>query len=189
MSIDEPKTLLDPSNRVELLRGWMLHARKARERHTEAARQFEQRRVWIGGIAAVASATTGALTAGSSITGPPGLTAFFAILTLVSANVAALHSFLNYEGRAASHQAAATQYKAVIWSAEQLLTDDLHPDGGTAHDIDRLRERLDAVELAAPVVDHAIWGTIEGRFTNPIFVASVAGPGSAPDRDQGTGSA
>jgi hypothetical protein len=167
------ETLLDPTTRVELVRGWMLHCRKARERHTEAARTFEQRRVQFGVVAVIFSAASGAATVGSSAVGQPLLTTAFAVLTLLAAIFAALQSFLDYQGRAAGHQAAATQYKALIWTAEQLLTDELYPDGIPKDEITRFRERLDVVENAAPVVGHGASERIEDRFAGATFEPSL----------------
>lgn len=42
------KKIFEPDSVEELLRGWVLHAHKGRDRHDEAARQYEKYRYWPG---------------------------------------------------------------------------------------------------------------------------------------------
>jgi hypothetical protein len=44
----DPNRLLEPSNTVELLRGWLLHAHKGRDRHDLTALRYEGRRSIFG---------------------------------------------------------------------------------------------------------------------------------------------
>jgi hypothetical protein len=53
------KKLFEPSNREELLRGWLLHAHKGRDRHDLAARRNDTYRYWLGVPAIILSAIVG----------------------------------------------------------------------------------------------------------------------------------
>jgi hypothetical protein len=174
--------LLEPLDLEELLRGWLVHAHKARDRHESAARTFESRRAWFGGLAIAASAlATSSVIASIAATpstpaagsGPSSiqLAVVAAVITLIGGVLAALQTFLDYAGRSARHHVAAVKYKAIIRELEQILTGKL--DGPGAHEpglIDDLRERLDALEESSPVVAGADWDNVEGRYRDIYLV-------------------
>ena len=55
----QPKKLFEPANREELLRGWLLHAHKGRDRHDLAARRNDTLRYWLGVPTVILSAVVG----------------------------------------------------------------------------------------------------------------------------------
>src|SRR5690348_17241901 len=58
-SMTDTKRLLEPANMQELLRGWLLHAHKGRDRHDVAARRYEGHRTGFGVPTIVLSAVVG----------------------------------------------------------------------------------------------------------------------------------
>jgi hypothetical protein len=131
MSSKSGRGLLEPADREQLLRGWLLHAHKARDRHEESARFCESRRYLFGGAAVVLSAASGS-TVFASIGGSPDTWAVVLVggISILAAVFAALQTFLDYPGRAARHHVAAVKYKAIIRELEQALTGPLElPEG------------------------------------------------------------
>jgi hypothetical protein len=54
-----PKRLFHPRTHEELLKGWMLHAHKGRDRHDEAARRLDRYHWTLGALSALFSAIVG----------------------------------------------------------------------------------------------------------------------------------
>ena len=174
--------LLEPSDEEELLRGWLVHAHKARDRHEAAARRFESRRAWFGGLAIAASALATSSVIASIAAAPSPeqtgsgsgslqLAVIAALITLVGGVLAALQTFLDYAGRSARHHVAGVKYKAIIRELEQILTGSLNGAIGDEPSlVDDLRERLNALEESSPVVAGKDWNTVENRYRNIYLV-------------------
>lgn len=177
--------LLEPGNTEELLRGWLVHAHKARDRHDAAARRFESRRTWFGtlAIAASALATSSVIASiasqpaqGAAQTGPTSivLAVLAALITIIGGVLAALQTFLDYAGRSARHYAAAVKYKAIIRELEQILTGPLSgTKAGSPEMVSDLRERLDALEESSPVVAGVEWDGTDRRYRDIHFVGKA----------------
>ena len=173
--------LLEPFDYEELLRGWLVHVHKSRDRHEAAARTFEARRAWFGGVAIAVSALATSSVIGSIATQSPGnsgagstslaLAGLAAIITILGGVLAALQSFLDYAGRAARHHVAAVKYKAIVRELEQLLTGTLQGDvASLTKSVQDLRERLDALEESSPVVAGPEWTATERHYRDIYLV-------------------
>jgi hypothetical protein len=174
---DERETarLLEPKDVEELLRGWLLHVHKSRDRHETAARRFEDRRTRFGILAVsfsalgsssvVVSLVTRSSDEGSANVASTVVAVIAAVLTLIGGVFAGLQSFLNYAGRAADHHTASVSYKAIVRELEQTLTGSwtLDPEASRAL-VDNLRRRLDALEKSSPVVDGRDWNSVERTY-------------------------
>jgi hypothetical protein len=167
----DPKKLAEPGTATELLRFWLLHAHKGRDRHDLAARRFAGRRRWLG-----VSAIVLAVVVGSSVFTSVGqqpsvwMQVTTGLLSILASLLAALQTFLDYEGRSQRHQLAASKYKAIIRELEEALST---PDQQIAVDrqwLDSLRNRLDTVESDMPVVDPGIYDDVERTYRNVTFV-------------------
>jgi conflict system pore-forming effector with SLATT domain len=166
--------LLDPVNVAELLRGWLLHAHKGRDRHDTAARHFEGRRVWFGTPTIVLTAVVGT-SVFASIGQQPGVgpKVVVGLLSLAASVLSALQTFLDYQGRSGRHRTAAAKYKGIVHELEEVLAT---PDGeirlSPAWFAD-LRQRFEALEQDMPVVAPSIYDEVEHAYHNVTFVETA----------------
>ncbi len=167
-----PKRLFEPASPVELLRGWLLHAHKGRDRHDEAARIYDSHLYLLGGFAIGLSALAGTAAFASlrETTGTIGHIAV-GLVSIAASVLVALQTFLDYPGRAERHRIVAVKYKSVIRELEFALT------GGTVEkDVSDpwftdLRQRFNELEENAPVVAPRIYNRVEQRYANVTLVA------------------
>lgn len=168
--------IFNPHDTDELLRGWLLHAHKGRDRHDLAARRCDTLRYAIG----VPTITLSAIV-GTSVFSALGQSAgllpqiFIGILSVASTVLAALQTFLDYPGRGENHRTAAAKYKTIIRELEQILTTPKNHINHTKDDrIDKLRERFDRLEEdAMPVVPERIYDRVEDRYQSFAFVSNA----------------
>jgi hypothetical protein len=172
--MDGDKKLLEPENRVELLRGWLLHAHKGRDRHDTAARRFEGRRILFGVPAIVLTAVVGTSVFASIGSDPAVWTRVcVGILSMGAAVLSALQTFLDYQVRSERHRVAAVKYKAIIRELEEVLSaprQDLAVEPAWLAD---LQKRLDTLEEEMPVVAPGIYDDVERTYANPVFVKTA----------------
>jgi hypothetical protein len=185
MNTQTPRRLFEPQSAEELLRGWLLHCHKARDRHDAAAREYDTWRYRLGVPVVVLGAIVGTAVFASLGEGQERWITIGIGITSVTATVlAALQTFLDYPGRADRHRAAGVRYKGFIRYLEQALTDDLPRTDPAGTWIADLRQRLDAVEDAAPVVGDNIWKRVEARYTGIEFVPTALGLYGAAEKPQ-----
>ncbi len=166
--------IFEPDNANELLRGWLLHAHKGRDRHDLAARRYDQQRYLLGIPAAIISAIVGTSTF-AALQKQPGarLQILIGALAIIAAIMASLQSFLDLGVRAERHRVAGVKYKAVIRELEQMGIGTLAGVKLDAPIINDVRQRLDALEEDMPVVPPTIYDQVESRYQNKVFVDAV----------------
>ncbi len=171
----QTKKLFEPANHEELLRGWLLHAHKGRDRHDLAARRNDTYRYWLGVPTIVFAAVVG-----TSVfaTLESQVDLYFQIglgfISIASAVLASLQTFYDFATQAESHRVAGVKYKTIIRELEQILTGPARQLPEKADYFNELRKRLDDLELEAPVVPEAIYRRIEERYENVVFLEKVA---------------
>jgi hypothetical protein len=165
------RRLLEPTDVAELLRGWLVHAHKSRDRHDSAARVFEKNGTRFGmGAVIVSGLGTSAVVASlgqDAIGGSPNplVTAIGAVIAAAGGIAAALQAFLDYPGRASRHHVAAAKYKSIIRELEQILTGTLpKPEDAHVKLVEDLRLRLDGLEESSPVIAHNEWSSVEDQY-------------------------
>src|SRR5438876_9841241 len=100
-------SIFEPDNLNELLRGWLLHAHKGRDRHDLAARRCDQQRYLIGIPATVTSAIVGTTTFAAFQESPDrAIQLLVGVLAIIAAILASLQSFLDLGARAERHRIA-----------------------------------------------------------------------------------
>jgi hypothetical protein len=166
--------LFEPQSTSELLRGWLIHAHKGRDRHDLAARLYERSRYLIGVPAILVSTVVGhaVFSALSSKEAPEW---WVGALSILAAALTALQTFLDFPTRAERHRSAGVKYKGIIRSLEQTLAEhgrDLPP---TEEMIDASRARFDALEDDAPVIMPRIFDRIEARYSKVSYVHEALG--------------
>jgi hypothetical protein len=171
----QPKKLFEPASYEELLRGWLLHAHKGRDRHDLAARRNDTYHYWLGVPTIIFAATVGT-SVFLSLEGQvdTALKIGLGLVSILSAVLASLQTFYNFSSHAERHRSAGVKYKAIIRELEQILTQPAKQLSEKKDFIDDLRLRLDDLELEAPVVPDGIYRQIEERYTNVVFAEKVA---------------
>ena len=167
--------IFEPDNPNELLRGWLLHAHKGRDRHDLAARRCDQQRYLLGIPATIISAIVGtSVFAALQQTSSSAFTqVFIGILAIIAAILASLQSFLDLGARAERHRMAGVKYKAVIRRLEQLGIGTISGMGLDAPVLTEVRQSLDALEEEMPVVSPRIYDLVEAKYRDKAFVDSV----------------
>ena len=172
---DQPKKLFEPANREELLRGWLLHAHKCRDRRELAARHNDTYRYWLGVptiifVTVVGSSVFASLDAQVDIS----LKIILGMVSITSAVLASFQTFHNFAGRAEIHRVTAIKYKAIVRELEQLLAGSARQLPEKSDFLNDLRQRLDDLELEAPVVADSIYRLVEERYNAVVFSDRVA---------------
>ena len=171
----QPKKLFEPANREELLRGWLLHAHKGRDRHDLAARRNDTYRYWLGVPTIMLSAVVGtSVFASLDAQVEPWLKIILGLVSIISAVLASLQTFYNFASHAESHRMAGVKYKTIIRELEQVLARPLEQLPDKADYLNELRKRLDDLELAAPVVPEGVFRHVEDHYTSFVFAERAA---------------
>jgi hypothetical protein len=166
-------TVFEPDDSNELLRGWLLHAHKGRDRQDLAARRCDQRRYLLGIPATIIAAIVGTATfAALQKTPDPRVQLVVGVLAIVAAILTSLQSFLDLGARAERHRMAGVRYKAVIRQLEQQGIGTL-AKALDAPLLNELRQRLDALEEEMPVIPPHVYDQIEVKYRDPAFTDSV----------------
>jgi hypothetical protein len=189
MSFPDGKRVFEPGDTGEVLLGWLLHAHKGRQRHDLAARRCDRARLWLGGPAAVLSAIVGTsvfAALGKEVSNPIFKVGIAAI-SITSAILTALATFLNLSERAEKHRSAGVRYKEVIRDLERILSEGMNnldqppSDPSVAAGI---QKRLDELEESAPIVAERIYDRVESEWNE----RGVAFINKAADLYKGTNS-
>ena len=175
---DDTQKVFEPDTLEQLLRGWLLHAHKGRQRHDRAARRCDRQRLWVGSVAAALSAVVGTsvfASLGSDTSVNTKLAV--AMISIVSAILTGLNGFLNLSERTERHRAAGVRYKTVIRELERLLSAPSDLIARTEPPVVDVQKRLDDLEETAPVVPERVFDQVEQAWKRRgvEFVGEAAG--------------
>jgi len=166
--------IFEPDNTNELLRGWLLHAHKGRDRHDLAARRCDQQRYLLGIPATIASAIVGTGVFAALQDSPSrSVQIMVGVLAVIAAILTSVQAFLDLGARAERHRMAGVKYKAIIRRLEQLGIGTISELGLEAPVVTELRKNLDTLEEEMPVVPPPIYDVIEAKYREQAFVNSV----------------
>ena len=172
----QPYPVFNPHSDGELLRGWLVHAHKCRDRHDFAARRCDTLRYAIGVPAITLSAIVGT-SVFSTLTQNQEMWVWVkllvAFLSVAAAVFAALQTFMDYPARAERHRAAAAKYKGLIHEFEQALCPEPRSESRDAKLVAGLRDRLADLEESMPVVPQRIYDRVERRYQSFEFVSNA----------------
>ncbi len=168
------KKLFDPVSYTELLRGWLIHAHKGRDRHDLAARVYERARYALGIPTLIVSTVVGT-SVFAAISAKGVLPLWVGLLSVAAAVLAALQTFLDFPTRAERHRASAAKYKVVIRNLEQMLATIAGGVTIALEEIAAIRVELDTLENEAPVIMPRIFDTIEDRYKKVAYVQEALG--------------
>lgn len=156
-----------PEKSRELIRGWLIHARKGWKKQEKAARRLESQYRGIGIASVTLSAVTGAsLFSSLEKLHEPWSRIIAGILSIAASVLASLITFQRYEERTEKHRAASVSYKNATRTLERMHTV-LHEQGLDRLDqegLNRIDYQLGEFEKVAPVVPDDINGVIEKAY-------------------------
>ncbi len=156
-----PRKIFEPSHIDEVFLGWLLHAHKGRQRHDIAARRYDRFRLWLGAPAATFSAIVGTSVFAAMDKGGPARFVI-ASVSIASAILTGLSTFLNLSERAEKHRSAGARYKEVIRELERIhgqgIATAVREDPALAM---KIKTRLDELEESAPIVPERIYDQVE----------------------------
>lgn len=172
---DDKKRVPEPDSTEELLRFWLVHANKGRDRHDEAARRLERYRYWLGVPATALSALVGTSVFASLAEGGPvdtRIRVLVGLIAILAAVLASLQTTYNFASRADNHRSVGVKYKDAIRELEEKLTlgqVPLDPDW-----LANIRARFKDLESSAPVVPEHIYDHIERRYEPGVYFVGKA---------------
>lgn len=167
-------TIFEPDTTKELLRGWLLHAHKGRDRHDLAARRCDQHRYVLGIPATIASAIVGTGVFAALQESPSrSVQIVVGALAVLAAILTSVQAFLDLGARAERHRMAGVKYKGIIRRLEQLGVGTITELGMEAPVVTELRESLDRLEEEMPVVPPVVFDAVEVKYREQTFIDSV----------------
>ena len=170
----QPYPIFNPQSDDELLRGWLVHAHKCRDRHDLAARHCDTLRYAIGVPTIMLSAIVGTSVFSTLGKSPEQLLKLLVgILSVAAAVFASLQTFMDYPARAERHRSAAAKYKGLIHETEQALCREPNRQSPDAAQIAGLRDRFADLEESMPVVPQRIYNQVEDRYQSFKFVSQA----------------
>ena len=168
--------IFGPASQLELLKGWLIHAHKGRDRHDAAARIYERAKSVIGIPALIVSTIVGTsvFSALAAETKSP-VSLWVGLLSVAAAVFSALQTFLDFPARAERHRTAGVKYKMVIRSLERSLANLAAGTVLTQDDLTQTQQRLDELEDSAPVIMPRIYAMVERRYADVQYVQEAIG--------------
>jgi hypothetical protein len=156
-----------PEQSRELIRGWLIHARKGWKKQEEAARRLESQYRRIGIASVTLSAVVGAsLFSSLEKEHEPWITIITGIVSITASVLASLLTFQRYEERTEKHRAAGVGYKGALRALERMHTvvQEQGLDGLDQQKLTEINDQLDVLEKVAPVVPDDINVAVERRY-------------------------
>lgn len=140
---------ISSENSHELLRRWGLNAKRSQVANYKAANYFSRLHIKFGIPVIVLSSIVGtSIFASLELDVSVIIRIFLGFISVVSAVLAGLQTFLNYGDRSSKHRLVASEYGAVKRHIQELLTKDSISD----QDISSIRERMDMLSKESPEV-------------------------------------
>ncbi|QJE95205.1 SLATT domain-containing protein [Luteolibacter luteus] len=150
---------------------WFRRCRESQKAHYEYGSKLESRHFWFGIPAIILSTAVGASFFKDGVDAQIRLG--LGLLSMASAVVAALQTFLNLSDRAAKHKASGASYGAIRRALELLKT--LPPADGDKmrQALEDIKGRMDDLAASAPAIPSKFKDKIDkglkGRIHNRIF--------------------
>ena len=169
----EPVELFEPENRESLLEGWLIHARKEREKHQECARKYQRWHLMVS-LPAAALSTIAALPMVASLGEGTGVSHELRVLATALIILAAVFVALDkkeFGVTTEKHRVAEFNYKDVIRQIELAFASKAF-DG--AQVTNSIQERLRIVDAQSPVVLPTVDRTVEASYRHRVAVCDLA---------------
>jgi|GEM_PF-617557 len=160
-----------------LISTWSRRVRESQRAHYAAASQYSALNYWLGIPTVILSSAVGTgifatLEKNVDVRVRIGI----GLVSVLSATLAGLQTFLRFAERAEKHRIMAGHYAMVRREIEQLLV--LPPTGGEElrTSLDSLRSRIDALAGEAPQIPQRSWNQVErmARETTQTTTSKIA---------------
>lgn len=140
---------ISSENSKELLSRWALNAKRSQFANFEAARNFSQLHMAIGIPVVILTSIVGtSLFASLESDVNHSYRIILALISVISAVLASLQTFLNYGERASRHRAIAVEYGAIKRHIQELLS----RSDVTNQEVSSVREKMNMLGKDAPEV-------------------------------------
>jgi len=151
----------------ELLEDWLRRTRESQFAHFGAANSLSKTHLYLG-IPAVVLSTAVGTTIFASLQEKSDTKIQIAIgtVSLLTATIVALQTFLKLEERAEKHRTAGAAYGSVRREIQQLLHTEFGDDMSLV--INPLRSRLDDLALESPKISERIWKATENKLSGYV---------------------
>lgn len=146
----------------QLLRDWRRRARESQFGHYEAAKHFSAQHYWIGIFVVLFSAIVGtSIFATLQSEGNMLVQIALGLLSVLSAALASLQTFLGSSEKAEKHRSAGATYGSIRRELEQYISLGLPEEDKLASLLDSFREKFDDLAHQAPEISPKIWKQTE----------------------------
>ncbi len=175
----DAKRIFKPGDISQALLGWLVHAHKGRYRHDLAARRCDRIRLWLGSLAAVFSAIVGTsvFTVFEKETSNAAFKVVIVSISITSAILTGLGTFLNLSERVEKHRSAGGRYKEVIRDLEKIISRGMNGfDHADPSLVSGIQKRLDELEQSTPIVPERIYDHVENEWKSSgiMFIEMAA---------------
>ncbi|SRR6266849_1583779 len=163
-----------PEEPREVVRGWLIHARKGWKKQDEAARLLEWQYRKVGFASLILSTIVGAsVFASLEAAYEPWSRILAGIVSICAGVLAGMLTLYRYEERSEKHRAAAARYKGALRALERVhaAPGDPAADKGS---LGKIEAELDELEKSAPVVPEEVDRAAEQRYEVYSFVSKAA---------------
>lgn len=162
-----------PEEARELIRGWLVHARKEWKKHGEAARRLESQYRKVGIASVILSAIVGASLFGSlEVAYEPWGRIVAGMLSIAASVLSSLLTFQKYEERTEKHRKASAEHKGALRTLEHLHAS-LKASTPDQNTIVKLESQFLELEKFAPVVPESINQAVEQSYEKLTFTATL----------------
>lgn len=156
---------------LEMLKRWRTNCRRSQIANYSSAGHFTKQNYWLGIPAIILStiASTGIFgTLGNSVV--PAVQIMVGMVTVLTAVLVALQTFLKRSELASRHRSTAAIYGSVKRQLDQEIAKLEAGEDVRQQTIDTIRERMDSLSQEGPVVPDKIWA--KARDTAPTADSS-----------------
>jgi len=145
------------TNAYDLMHGWKSKAMLSRQAHYDSANYYSRLHLWFG-IPVIALTTLVGTGAFASLQESPNITLrlLAGILGVISAILASLQTFFNYQGLGEKHRNSANKYSALVREMEMHIQMPV-AYADMAKLVDEWRIKYDSVQEESPSVPQRIW--------------------------------
>ena len=152
---------------ADLLRHWRFRAHRVQRGHYVAGRRYEHLHLWLGVPAVILGAIVGTAVfsslAQSEISVPVTIAVGF--LSVASAALAALQTFLKYSELAEKHKLAGARFADLKHKIELVAVFRSNDVAAMADELSRIEEQWSTIREESPNIPSKIWDSVERDLT------------------------
>jgi len=162
-----------PPTPSQLIQYWLYRASRMQEAHYTAARGFETRHFWLGLAAVTLAAVVGTAVFASLAKKEtePMITVAVGMLSVLSAVLSGLQTFLNQSENAEKHRTAGAKFAHLRHSIELVQVLPPPTENDLRIQLQQLEEAWSKVRTESPNLPKRVWKSIERSLTFEAFIS------------------